>query len=558
MNYLRWVRSAALAVVLFSCVDRLSVGEAAPPSGGRNGNPAGGEPSFGGSASGAGSLPADRGGRGGAMLSESGGALTEAGGGGGSSPGEGGSSVANAGNGESGAAGGPNSECAKTVASASVSSPADAEQLRGVSEVQGRLVIRGTVANLEALGCLESVGDLEISDAALLQRLDGLGNLKRVGSMQILRNYALTDISGIRSLREIARDLRIVINPELTSLAGLGGITEVPGLLDLLSNEKVESLTALSALERAGSITIYKMQGLTTLDGLEGLKFLNGSLILQQNLTLTSLAALSNLQEVTQLQISESPLLENLVGLEKVQVVQALGIAGNAHLRTLEGLRAPSSLDSLLIQGNPELTSIELLVGLTSVRIFMKFSQLPSLGSLRGLDKLVSIGADDPVPYALTLEQLGITDLQGLKALKQVSNLNIENNLELVSLNGLNPSIELRSLYLAVNPALEDVSALSGLTRLEQDLALMDCDSLTNLEPLQRLTHVRNLALVDNDSLLSLHGLAGLETIADYLRIEDNRALPTCEAVWLLNNLSVGLPDASFTIGGNGTGACAP
>jgi hypothetical protein len=125
-----------------------------------------------------------------------GGDSSTAGGSGGS---DAGGTPASAGTG--GATGGSSCSGVLTVKETVVRTQADVEALRGVSKVEGSLLIdavRSGPTDLRALSCLTEVtGTLLIATFSPLKSLEGLEQLERAGKLEIVANPALVELGGI-------------------------------------------------------------------------------------------------------------------------------------------------------------------------------------------------------------------------------------------------------------------------------------------------------------------------------------------------------------------------
>ena len=155
---------------------------------------------------------------------------------------------------------------------------------------------------------------------------------------------------------------------------------------------------------------------------------------------------------------------------------------------------------------------------------------------LQGLDALTTVGG----ALVIGVEQgnPALTSLEGLQNLGDVGrHLSVENNPVLESLAGLRGlSIVQTSASIKANPQLVDLG-LSGLSYVGDTLDIADNASLATLSGLAGLREVVDLLRVaQNPVLTSIAGLSGLETVGR-LAIEDNAALPTCQAEALLAGL---------------------
>ena len=509
-----WERCAAASAVLLGCLRSMSVGEGQLASGGQPNVSSGGKGHTGGSAAAAGDSATNTGGDGGA-------------------------------------------ECSKSVQSTAVNSPDDTERLRGVSVVQGTLRVGGTVSDLDALTCLEAVEHLEIVGTSRLEHLDGLSNLSVVRSLKLQGNLALKDISALRKLGSIAGDVTIQENPELESLAGLDQIVRVDGTFLLSDSPEVEALTGLSSLGSAGNLHIFQMPGLVDMTGLEGLTTVDEELSISGSERLQTVRGLENLRAVVRLTLSGNSRLRDLSGLDQLRAFSDLYLGSNASLETLDGLSPPATLVGAIIEENPRLRSLEALSKVEEISGIGYFWDLPNVTTLSGFRQLARTGGGNELAQ-LIFKGLGITNLQGLGALEQASQLGLADNAQLTTLSGLNPAVTLHSFSVGGSPMFTDLGALSRLTQLKGGLGISDCDSFSDLSPLQQLTSVGTLGLGRNAALTSLRGLAGLRTITANLTVHENPLLSTCEVAWLRANLINDVPEQSVLILGNADVACTP
>ncbi|EDP95905.1 hypothetical protein U8527_12305 [Kordia algicida OT-1] len=158
----------------------------------------------------------------------------------------------------------------------------------------------------------------------------------------------ITDLSPLRSIIQVTKQVEIQSNPMLTSLAGLENLQAVSGLI---VNDN-ENLTSLNGLE-----------GLRTITGNSigiGQVIINGGVIsLFKNPSLASIEALGNInpQSIRQISINNSSL-TSLAGLENIVHISNLNVINNDALTSLNALEGLTTLDtSVFIRGNDNLTN---------------------------------------------------------------------------------------------------------------------------------------------------------------------------------------------------------
>jgi len=117
--------------------------------------------------------------------------------------------------------------------------------------------------------------------------------------------------------------------------------------------------------------------------------------------------------------------------------------------------------------------------------------------------------------------------------------------------------------------ALENLDGLENLTEVGWEMSIGSNDSLTNVDGLIGLKAVGRgaargvehpgygaLSIRNNNSLLDLKGLANLSYLYGFLVIENNKSLPTCEAIALKEQLEKAGWTGEATICGNLADEC--
>jgi hypothetical protein len=142
----------------------------------------------------------------------------------------------------------------------------------------------------------------------------------------------------------------------------------------------------------------------------------------------------------------------------------------------------------------------------------------------------------------LIISGSNINNLTGLSSLTSVSNnVRIIDNTVLTNLNGLNNLTKVGGenggdLRINNNPQLISVAGLSGLTRIGFDLQVTDNTVLPNLDGLNNLTSIGgDLRIQNNPKLISVAGLSGLTSVSFNAQISGNDVLSNLTG---LNNLT--------------------
>ena len=383
-----------------------------------------------------------------------------------------------------------------------------------------------------------------------------------------LNGNNLTDISPLSALTEL-RQLNVNNNVDLADFSPLSGLTE----LQMINNYgcPVTDYSFVTGLTKLESIQLYNVQedtDLSPLSGLTNLKnlscggddnyitdlsFLSGMTGLQ-GLSLIAFGDIdisfaANMPELTNLQIycysrngqsyAEVRDLSPLAGLTKLQnlslpvnVPDLDALSGMTDLRNLQltyyGNNAERSLTDIGgLSGMTKLTVLELEMG--DVKDLSPLSELTELTdlTLRGNFRPADLGFLSGMAKLRTLRlnfynndgTSIFTSLKGLENLTELRELRLYGTARLTDVEPLRnltklTTLELQSWDTSENPAVFDLSGLSGLTEL-QDLTVQG--NFTSLEPLRSLTKLQNLYVSGSFTTLEpLRDLTGLRS----LRIE--------------------------------------
>jgi hypothetical protein len=350
--------------------------------------------------------------------------------------------------------------------------------------------------------CAESAvieGDVRIANQAELESLAGCEVV--TGSL-LIEIFADADLSPLESLREVGQQLGIGVYPATPAASP----EEEQALLALQDTGYVPSLQSLSSLERVSTLSLESVQvaDLTELESLVALRTLNGF-------------NLANLK--------------NLAGLEGVSL-EELVLMDTPALENLDGLLMFDTVDSILVQSAPNLTNI---------------------------DPLTSV---DFVNSLLMLSDTGLTTLPEWP-ISGVSQLFIEGNLELTSIDGIAGIVGLVELFLTGSPKLRTWPQFTGLMDLDyltvvgtgieeisldfpafapQALGVRDRTvvlsaplvdigfnpQLTRIENPAGFASIQNLSIYENESLTLID--FGTLTDSDLLIIDSNAALSNISA----------------------------
>ena len=254
--------------------------------------------------------------------------------------------------------------------------------------------------------CSESAvieGDVRIASQAELTSLAGCEVI--TGSL-LIELFADADLAPLASLREVGQQLGLGVYP-----AAPPATPEAEqALLALQDTGYLPSLQGLESLERAATLSLESVQitNLTELESLVALGSLNGFHLLN---------------------------LQNLAGLERVSL-EDLVLTDVPALENLDGLLMFDTVSGIVVQSAPNLTNID---PLTSVDFVNSLLMLSGTG----------------------LEALPEWPLSG------VTQLFIEANPSLTSIDGIDGIVGLVELFLAGNPSLRTWPEFTGLMDLD-------------------------------------------------------------------------------------------
>lgn len=336
------------------------------------------------------------------------------------------------------------------------------------------------------------------------------------GEACVLGGYVLrvgydTDDDGILSDSEVTQteivcepliiddDVHLTTQEEVDDFRGVHGVT---GYLNI-GGEDITDLSALEDLHFVGEYFQVWASPVDSLAGLENLKSIGENLWLGE-LEITSLEGLSGLQTI---------------GGEGA-------IYGNPLLEDFTGLTSLENLGGLYVYDNESLESLAGLPGIDEVTGDVEFYYNPVLADLSAL-QLETIGGD-----LIIYDNDALVDLAGLENLTTIGGEG--------SFGG--------------NELFADLSALSNLESIGLEFYIYENPSLVEISGLTSLTTVGDLAIWSNPVLVSLDGLAAITTVGDAY-VYNNVTLPTCEAEWLIDNITT-ISGSTDTTGNDDSGTC--
>jgi hypothetical protein len=382
----------------------------------------------------------------------------------------------------------------------------------------------------------------------LLHAMVRLGRCLGLASLPLLACEPQVELRTCAAEDAQFNTIEVVTDAELEALRGCRIIEA-----GLRIGGSVSSLEPLEHLEQVDQLTIHATETLVDLRGLELLR-LTGSLELVENAALQTLDGLDAPIGITELSVEYNPQLRSVAGLARVRLSAfdsgthpEVTIAGNPMLADLEGLAAlledaPSPVVRLRSEGSLDLAPL-------AVR--SEVFQLTLTG--RGLHNFEAL-AQLRSAHSIVLTDTQLPDLQPLRNVESLESLNINGSEAFVSLEGLDPELELGRLSLWELPNLSALTSfalpvsfdlrLSQLPQLADAsslrvrpealdeparLRILDCPALTATPRLEGSDWLENLE-IRRTGIGSLDDLANVADVRDSTYIWDNPQLDQVEA----------------------------
>lgn len=253
-----------------------------------------------------------------------------------------------------------------------------------------------------------------------------------------------------------------------------------------------------------------------------------GHLVISGN-DITNLSPLQNIVEVGgNFYAHNNPLLANFNGLQNIKSIGGyIRIHNNTALASISALtlnEQPNGvLDSyLLIENNPALTSlgqqnVNGLGKITEITSYLRIHGNPALASIDALSGLTGIGTSTATTLTyrgVSVHGTAISSISAFSNLTQINaELNISDNPNLTSLQGLNGITSIAGFLRIYNNGLTNLDGLANLTSIGGNLTI-DGPALTSVTGLSNLSGPINGHLrIEDTALTSLNGLQGITAV---------------------------------------------
>jgi len=302
---------------------------------------------------------------------------------------------------------------------------------------------------------------------------------------------------------------------DIIDLSGLASFHKVNGFLRIRRNWQLTSLNGLENVFHVGGYLLVGSSAVENLDVFQDNTFVGESIFIDVSAGVTSIGSFKDITELDALSISgfSIPDLSAFSNLTKVNSVQLTG--GNRNMQGLNKLERVE--DAFWVNGG-------------------------SLESYDGLDALKYVGGRFWI-----YQNPFITDLSGLESIETIGLLEISNNPNLQSLQGIE---NLKSTPIGIdikdNPRLTSLVSFNNLSIGQEiegnGIGIRNNDALTNLNGFETISNFTGLVAVhDNDILRDLCDLQSIfvNGTIGIVRIEDNFLNPTQTDLEIGTNCSI-------------------
>jgi PKD repeat protein len=441
------------------------------------------------------------------------------------------------------------------------------------------------LTSLAGLHNTTQLRNVSVSNNPLLESFAGLNGLEEVhNEFTVNNNPAMSSLHGLNNLGRVGGRMQLMNLPQLSDLSGLESLRDIDRMLVINSIGTLSDLTSLQSVERIQEgIQLENIPGLINLNGLQNvdLNYINSSLTLKNMPDLQNLQGLGPVSEFYFLEIDNNPSLSSLSGLDFLETVpHGFTLRNNPNLASLEALSNLTEIEdgALILAGNHSVPNLSGMEKLSRIRRGLTIQNMNGLTNLEGLSGLQSVDG-------LIIENNeNLASLSGPELLYEGFYLSVNNNPKLTNLSGLEHVTTLTELNINQNPALISLSGINEVTMISSNMNISGNQVLSSLSGLNKLTIVNGIYINDNSQLVSLDGLqnlvtvnfnltissnpqlervtdmAALSRIGSSLSIQNNSALPTCDAENLRDQVleKDGIGGSVTITGNDNSGVCDP
>ncbi len=269
-----------------------------------------------------------------------------------------------------------------------------ADALRGVTKINGSLLITGNITDLSPFNCLKEVtGNIVFnsvvlsSDGLLAQTISGFNNLAKVGGGMVFNsNPNLKTISGFNNLANVGGDLGdvgvvVAQNPELIEISGFNNLAKVGGDMGFSVNPNLKTISGFNNLAKVGGGMGFGVNpNLKKISGFNNLAKVGGEMGFISNLNLKTISGFRNLINVGKsvggdlgdvgVVVAHNPELIEISGFGNLETVEgSIIIAECTSLTNASGLRNVASVGGeFSCTNNTEFTNTAFATLVTSLK----------------------------------------------------------------------------------------------------------------------------------------------------------------------------------------------
>ena len=418
------------------------------------------------------------------------------------------------------------------------------ESLEGVQSMNKleKIVLTGcdNLKNVDALKNLTQLKEVKMDSLRALESLEGFKALEKISTELDLYGFdSIKNLKGIQNFHKL-QTLRISCDSvtDISSLKGLKSLKD----LDINCN-KLNNLKGIESLPKLEKIDVYAGI-IKSLDGLKDLPALNNMVIncdklnnlkgLEQAPNITNLKICSkdledtskirSLTKLKTLSLDGCSSIQKLQGLEKLDFLEEIDLSGCSKLISLQGTPNPNvfgTVSSYSRKENPglevnfsncsSLKDITALKGISKIES-LSFSGCPSISKTEGLEsiEIEDLSCHDcNINILQSLNNLKVktlylyldksmTSLEGLKAWKSVTNLNIDSN----------------SSYDEKNENFKSLAGIDIFSNINF-LGLENCKKIKNLIGIEKLEHLEKINLTGCSALKEVNSLSELSNLEE-------------------------------------------
>lgn len=347
-----------------------------------------------------------------------------------------------------------------------------------------------------------------------------------------LSNYTINNLSPLNNIVRIKGDLIFGANTNLVNFEGLENLKVIEGSAEIRGGFNTGSLSGLENLDTVGVRFTISSTDISSTDNLSALSYVGESLVLSGNKQLIDFS-IPSLQDIGGfLSFRENEKLVSVTNMDHWKsITGGLQFYRCYAFNDLSGFSSLQSIGRSLVFEDTnsdniltELTALDTIGG--DLRILDT-----NVAELNGLESIKHIAGEIAYIDNYRLTRL----LQFENTLSNVASINISDNRDLMSLDGLQVSRVEGSVYLYQNYSLSQVDGFSSLTYIGDNL-IMEKNDIENLDGLSGLNFVGGDLIVDNNfSLENLNGLSGLVNLNGKLVLNDNSNLTNISGLQNIN-----------------------